>query len=390
MATAMLLNLHPGVGLREEYFGVLGWRRGVQSFVTLKGLHAEVLLAARANMAVRADSDTLSALAELVDRELVVAEPWDGPSAELARIAPQLWANRPDGVAGPLWAHLQPFTSCNQQCLHCYCFGGPTGDRMALDEDMWLWVIQKLANYGIRDIYITGGETLLYPAVFQMADYILSLGLTCGLSTNAMAVNKTTMERLRALRLSSIQVSIDGATPGTNDRLRGAPGAFERTRRGLQQLAEITRPVVNTVVCPENLDELEGIVQLAVEAGCEEIKFFPEKIVGRSSTNDRHGLDDDQRARLAVTCGQLRSTYGVDIESLDNTGGCGSADTGFAIDQNGGVYPCIFGVSDPSQCAGNILHTQLDDLWFSSPVFQRFRTQDSSPCHRCEAPVSCS
>jgi radical SAM protein with 4Fe4S-binding SPASM domain len=89
-----------------------------------------------------------------------------------------------------------------------------------------------------------------------------------------------------------------------------------------------------------------------------------------------------------VTCARLRD-QGVEIESLDNTEGCGSADTGFAIDQHGDVYPCIFGIADDRQRAGNILASSIDDLWFDSPLFRTFRTQCSRPCHRCE-PAFCS
>jgi hypothetical protein len=38
-------------------------------------------------------------------------------------------------ILKPLWAHIQPFTRCNQHCIHCYCHGGPTADPFLLPVD---------------------------------------------------------------------------------------------------------------------------------------------------------------------------------------------------------------------------------------------------------------
>ncbi|WP_268981569.1 SPASM domain-containing protein [Wolbachia pipientis] len=63
--------------------------------------------------------------------------------------------------------------------------------------------------------------------------------------------------------------------------------------------------------------------------------------------------------------------------------------SGFAIEQKGDIYPCIFGVSDKTQCMGNILSDSLDDVWFNSVKLDKFRKLDEGRlCHRCETPMS--
>ena len=47
--------------------------------------------------------------------------------------------------------------------------------------------------------------------------------------------------------------------------------------------AEITSVVINTVVNRLNLGELEQVVKLGVEHGCDRFVFFPQKPVGRST-----------------------------------------------------------------------------------------------------------
>lgn len=388
----VVLALAEGVRARWEYFGALAWRLGARELADVRGVHAEVLMAAAEGMAVSlaADAELAGVVRDLTDRGLVTTSRWPGPAVSLREVLPHLRPTVADGAGGvakPLWVHLQPFTRCNQECVHCYCFGARTADGFQLPEVVWHLIVQRLARYGVRDIYITGGETLLYPAVFGLVELVLDLGLTCGLSTNAMAVGPKTVDRLRSLRLSAVQVSLDGGTAATNDMLRGTPGAFAKTVAGIERLAEFTEPVLNTVVTPENLDELELIVEVGQGVGCSRYKFFPEKITGRGA-GARRPLDDEELARLAATCARLRAA-GVEVESLDNTAGCGSADTGFAVDQHGDVYPCIFGIADDRQRAGSLLEASIDELWFDSPVFRAFRAQCSRPCHRCEL-VSCS
>jgi radical SAM protein with 4Fe4S-binding SPASM domain len=183
-------------------------------------------------------------------------------------------------------------------------------------------------------------------------------------------------------------VSLDGAHAASHEFIRGAPGSFQRTLDGITRIARFSTPVINTVVNRQNLGELEDIVKLGFAHGCRHFKFFPQKPVGRSAASLTL-TDQEILEQLVPECARLAGAYGVAIETIEPDKPCGSGSLGFALDQRGDIFPCIFGVADPRQRCGNILDDSLHRVWFSSSVLQRFRGEVTTPCRRCETPQPC-
>ncbi|GGL93269.1 hypothetical protein GCM10012279_08730 [Micromonospora yangpuensis] len=394
------------VRFRHEHFGALSWTTTQpRRFVELPRPAAMVALLAREPLAPQypllaqtALSDRFglnetrwtSVVGELYSAGVLasagssVAEPVT--AARVHAVADEAEAARPRmPVLKPFWAHLQPFTVCNQKCLHCYCSGGPQADPFLLPMIRWHELVRRLDDYGVPDIYITGGESLLLPGFFDLAADILGRGLGFGVSTNATVLNAGRLERLRELGLSPIQVSLDGGQAATHEMIRAAPGAWPKTLAGIRALSDFTEVVINTVVNHINLGELESVVQIGLDAGVRRFKFFPQKPVGRS--NPSMTLDDTTiMTVLLPECQRLAEAYDVTIETINPTEGCGSGSIGFAVDQHGDVYPCIFGVENRSLRVGNLLTDDLDTIWFGSEVWEQFRSEPTSPCRRCELP----
>ena len=389
----------PGIRMRCEYFGALAWRAQPRRIYRLDKAAAAVLLLHYQPRPADApvppiaplgldDKDWHRAMAELRRQGLIV--PTEDTSAavtpEDVRVAQHaLETDTPKcPVLKPLWAHIQPFTRCNQHCIHCYCHGGPKADPFLLPVDTWLSIVGTLDDYGVLDVYVTGGESLLYDGFFTIAEEILSRGMGFGVSTNATVLSERTLARLRDLRLETIQVSLDGAHAARHEFIRGAPGSFQRTLDGIARISEFSSPLINTVVNRQNMDELEEVVKLGLEHGCTSFKFFPQKPVGRSGAAPTLS-DDEILDQLIPECAGLSSAYDVEIETIDPAKPCGSGSIGFALDQHGDIYPCIFGVADPAQRCGNILSDKLSDVWFGSPTLEKFRGEVNTPCRRCEA-----
>ncbi|MFP3028413.1 MAG: radical SAM protein [Wolbachia sp.] len=294
-------------------------------------------------------------------------------------------------IIKPFWSHLQPFTRCNQKCIHCYCKGGTKADPFLLSIEQWKCIIERLGGYGIFDIYITGGENLMFPQFFELASIILSKNLGFGLSTNASIITSTVVSKLRELNIKKIQVSLDGATSKTYEFIRGASlGSFNRSvLKGIRKLTEIAEVVINTVVNKLNFPELKDIITIGQSFGVKKFKFFPQKNCGRSKGYSDIILSDREIIDVLIPeCERLAKQYSTKIETI-GSGNCGSGISGFAIEQKGDIYPCIFGVSDKTQCMGNILSDSLDDVWFNSVKLDKFRKLDEGRlCHRCETPMS--
>lgn len=396
------LTTVPGLRLRHEYFGALAWLTSPRRFFRLDEVATAAVLLyrqpRRSELSYAVTSEIPAALgieaatlqrtlASLVAEGVLTAaeEPAGAVTAEdVNRVAAELDAGTPPvPVLKPMWAHIQPFTRCNQHCIHCYCSGGPKADPFLLDVDTWRRVVARLDDYGVFDVYVTGGESLLLDGFFDIAEEILDRGMGFGVSTNATVLSDRVLGRLRELRIGTVQVSLDGATAATHELIRGSPGSFTRTMDGIDRIGEFADPVINTVVNRLNRGELEQVVKLGVDHGCRRYKFFPQKPVGRSTT--RLTLDDDEIMNgLVPECARLAEAHQVEIETIDPQQPCGSGSVGFAVDQRADIYPCIFGVENPGQRCGNLLTDDLDAVWFGSPVLARFRKEVTTPCRRCE------
>ena len=259
----------------------------------------------------------------------------------------------------------------------------PALHPLLIDVCGWRRIINRLDAFGVLDVYVTGGESLLLDGFFDLAEDILDRGMGFGVSTNATVLSDRVLARLRDLRIGTVQVSLDGATAPVHELIRGAPGSFTRTLDGVRRIGDFSEVVVNTVVNRLNLTELEDVVKLGVEHGCTRFKFFPQKPVGRSTASLTLN-DAEIMGTLVPACAELGEVHGVQVETVDPEQPCGSGSVGFAVDQRADVYPCVFGVQNPALRCGNLLTDDLGDMWFHSPIFAAFRGEVTTPCRRCE------
>lgn len=384
---------------RREYFGCFLWSKDRSAFFKLEGQDALVWSLVRSGVPVpdivSAHARTLPGLSDLqeVDRsiarllsaDLLLLGASPEPETGLLEAYEAFHLFRPKvATSKPVWVHLQPFTFCNLSCSHCYCNSSPSASKFRLDIQVWRDLIRRFDEYGIAEVFITGGETTLLDGAWELLAEIRSRGMGTGISTNAVLVTPTILDRLRELSITRVQVSIDGCEK-THEFFRGRQGQFHKTISNIAKLASIAEPVINTTVNQLNLHELDGIVKIGKSAGARKFKFFPQKRTGRAASLCDLALSDKEiLGELASSCRELSERHGVDIETTTPNDLCGSGRSGFAVDEIADVYPCIFGIGSLSQRAGNLLQDSIDDLWFDAQVMVDFRKRVAQPCHNCE------
>jgi MoaA/NifB/PqqE/SkfB family radical SAM enzyme len=89
-------------------------------------------------------------------------------------------------------------------------------------------------------VTFTGGEALLNPDIFLLLEHAKSRGLRTELYSNGLTIkNGKVAERIISL-VNDLQVSIDGATEGVNDAIRGR-GTFKKIVRGIRLIDQSKR-----------------------------------------------------------------------------------------------------------------------------------------------------
>ena len=294
----------------------------------------------------------------------------------------------PAPSSDPALAHLHLYLTdnCNLRCVHCAVTDGARRtDRLSTRQVFQL--IDELVATGARTIALTGGEFLLRPDALQIVTYAAGKLHTL-VSTNGTLITDQTAETLVDLGVP-VQVSLDGATAATHDRIRG-PGAFERAWRGVNLLLQSgvgDRLALCMTLVKWNLHEVSALVDLAEARGVAGVRVLPLQRLGRAaerwselgvSAADYAGVYDylyhevPRSDRKVVVQATL---LGFALDGSESEPWCGLGRT-LAVDANGDIYPCSM-LMVPAFRLGNVEATSLEGA-MRSPRLRRL-------CEDCAA-----
>jgi SynChlorMet cassette radical SAM/SPASM protein ScmE len=237
--------------------------------------------------------------------------------------------------------------------------------------------------------------------------------------TNATLITEKTLEQFkigkRRLRLSSIQVSVDGSRPEIHNRSR--PKSFDRTMRGLRLLKEAGFPLtVRVTINRHNLHDLENIAHLLLEeiglpsfstndaipvgSGCqneEEISLSPPEQAEAMEIMAR--LLERYPGRLNAQAGpQAKIKMYAEMEHARKTGekttrwgmghlsACGCTFSKIDILHDGTIVPCSM---LPDLTLGNITTDSLQEIWHNHPTLQAMRTRRTIPMTKVPGCAGC-
>ncbi len=163
-------------------------------------------------------------------------------------------------VAGPYMAELDVTYRCNCRCRMCLRWQDPPADGLTLED--YRHLAAACHDLGVYQVSIAGGEPLLRKDVFLIIQSFTRYGMSVNLCTNGILMDQYA-EQLRRSRLSSVTVSLDGATAATHEKIRGSEAAFERVEKGIRLLAGYgkgNRPLlrVRMTLSDLNVDELHA------------------------------------------------------------------------------------------------------------------------------------
>ena len=173
-----------------------------------------------------------------------------------------------EDLAAPLYVAWQITNECNLACLHCIEESGP-GKAFAdeLDAGQVFSVIDQLMECDVPYLSFSGGEPMLHPQFFAMVERVCSRGAQLKIETNGHYLSPDNCARLGDLGVKAVQVSLDGASKATFNRMR-VRGEFDTTVQGLRNLRAAGVPVeINFSPAVFNVDEIGAVVDLAHELG---------------------------------------------------------------------------------------------------------------------------
>ena len=183
-------------------------------------------------------------------------------------------------LSAPIRVYYEITYGCNARCRHCY-----TSSSVRREDELTIYqmmgIIDQMKNMGSYRISIAGGEPLITDDFFRLVDYANQQNIDVSFSTNGTLITEEMAKRLSELKLRTISVSLDGATPESNDRVRGH-GMFHRTIKGIAQLKAHYKGkvAIRTTLMSTNIHEIGKLVELAESLECA-LKFNSVRENGR-------------------------------------------------------------------------------------------------------------
>jgi MoaA/NifB/PqqE/SkfB family radical SAM enzyme len=220
-----------------------------------------------------------------------------------------------DEYGAPLFVAWQLTNRCSARCLACCEESGP--DKAWADElraDEAVAIARQMIEFDVPYVAFGGGEPLGVAHCWTLFELFAGAGVAIKLETDGQRIDASAADRLAALQPQCVQISVDGATAPTHERVR--PGSsFAAATGAITRLVERGH-APQLVFAPNrfNLHEIVAAFDLAVELGCSAFVTGPLMRIGRAAADwQRLGCSDEQWQHAADSLRERAAQTGARI-----------------------------------------------------------------------------
>lgn len=291
----------------------------------------------------------------------------------------------------PIYAVWELTLACDLACRHCGSRAGRARpDELSSEEALDL--VDQLADLGVREVSIIGGEAYLRPDWLKIVERIRARGMICQMATGARNLTRDRLLAARDAGLQSLSISVDGLRE-THDTLRAVSGSFAAVERTLIELQTIEglRVTANTQINRLNLREIESLYAWLIEQGIAAWQVQLTAAMGRAADEEGLLLEPFQvlethpmlvRAKAYGDALGVRMFPGNNIgyygpfehllrgdRKVNHRGPCRAGQQSLGVEANGDIKGCP-SLSSEEFVGGNIRDDSLLDIWERSQALR--------------------
>ncbi len=294
----------------------------------------------------------------------------------------------------PISVHLDVTYRCNERCVHCYLDHEDHGEMTTAEIKN---VLDQLAEAGVFFLTFSGGEVFLRRDFFEILEYARGLLFNVKIKTNAVMIHEAEAQRIRALGVDTIQISVYSHRPKVHDAITKLPGSFVRTIKAIRFMRDQGLKVtIANVLMTWNLHDSQGLQKLAAELGVHYTldPTITPKMDGDTSILSLRIAGEELPEvfrnpalvpNMEEFCAPPKPVSEDDLEGYS----CSAGHSFCYISPYGDVFPCVqFPL--PS---GNIRQQKFMDIWNHSPELKEVRSikaKDLTTCSSCSHVSSCT
>jgi MoaA/NifB/PqqE/SkfB family radical SAM enzyme len=245
-------------------------------------------------------------------------------------------------------------TKCNLKCQHCYINPEQHGDKTLSIGTINAWLASFADKSKETNVIFLGGEPTLHPDLSQAVKEAKSLGYkSVTVDTNGYLFNNI-LSKVTPDDIDYLSFSLDGATPKTNDKIRGM-GSYDQCLSGIGKAVSLgfSASLIYTI-SSLNIHELNQITPLLVDWGISRLFIQVIGIRGRAAQTGQEeispkGLQVSQSEWIGTIPGVAEeiAAHGITVtypkvylNSRESFECAGLVANNYFIFPNGRVYRC--------------------------------------------------
>jgi heme b synthase len=324
-------------------------------------------------------------------------------------------------------------TGCNLACIHCRRLEVSRElSRADMNTEQSKAFIRSLPETGKPILVFSGGEPLMRPDIWELAEEANRVEIPTALATNGTIMNDEIAARVRDVGFRRVSISFDGPDGPTHDQFRG-DGAFESSIAGFKALRRVGMSMqINTTVAKHNHKKLDETYKLALDLGADALHIFMLVPVGcgmeldpsvmlrgdeyEEALNWIYDRSLEGKLHLKATCaphyfrvmrqrakesgakmpafahphknmGHAGGHPGGHADMTAMTKGCLAGQAVCFVSHTGEVFPCGY----LPVSSGNVKRISLPQIWRQSSVFANLRDDNNleGKCGLCEYSKVC-
>lgn len=173
------------------------------------------------------------------------------------------------------WAVVEVTDYCNFNCKWCFANASSNTNPKHMPKEKAELLIESLANAGVKQVTISGGEPTVYPYLKDVIRKANGHDLVVHMNTNGFLLTKELAKELKSLGLSQVQINIDSLAPENHDHVRGKKGSFNRAVQALINARDVgLTSVSQTVLTKNNENEILDIFKFARRLGLQRCRVW--------------------------------------------------------------------------------------------------------------------
>ena len=166
---------------------------------------------------------------------------------------------------------------CNLACRHCWLspkYIVNENKYASLPLNLFEKAIFEAIPLGLTRVKLTGGEPLLHPDFLSMIQICKTNNIGITVETNGILCSKSISDVIKTANNPFVSISLDAADAKTHDRIRGVPGSFDLTIKGINNLVKSgIAPQIIMTLMRSNISSIEKLIHISEQIGASSVKF---------------------------------------------------------------------------------------------------------------------